>query len=30
MAYGRGAEAFVAGARSLLDVAPRLLSALDA
>lgn len=30
LAFGRGAAAFVQGARSLLDVAPRMLSALDA
>jgi 2,3-bisphosphoglycerate-independent phosphoglycerate mutase len=30
LAFGRGARAFVDGARSLLDVAPRLISALDA
>ena len=30
LAFGRGAQAFVDGARSLLDVAPRLISALDA
>ena len=30
LAFGRGARAFVEGARSLLDVAPRLISALDA